>query len=131
MSNDTLYKAKLSFDKLNGKLHFLNKQPSGGDHPCYIVAASNKKWVLAANYTGGSFAAFPLNKDGSLQPFAQLIQDTGSSIVKGRQDKPHVHATFFSPDERYVYNSFDLGTIQQIELTSGKTVHEHKFYGRV
>jgi 6-phosphogluconolactonase len=97
-----------SFDRENGRLTFINKQPSGGDNPCYITTDKNGKWVAVGNYTGGNLSAFAVNKNGSLQPYAQLIQHTGSSINKERQEKPHVHCTIFSPDGKYIFTP-DLG----------------------
>jgi 6-phosphogluconolactonase len=64
--------------------------------------------VIAGNYSGGSLAAFPINKDGSLQPYSQLIQHKGSSINKTRQEMPHVHSTVFSPKGDYLFTP-DLG----------------------
>ncbi len=100
--------SSFSFDKKEGKLHFLNTQVSGGDDPCYVALNENEKWLAVANYTGGSAAVFPVNKDGSLKPFAQLIQDSGSSVNKERQEKAHVHETVFSPDYKYLFTP-DLG----------------------
>src|SRR5437868_3854634 len=59
--------AAYSFDKKAGTLTMLNKQSSGGDHPCYVNIDSKGKWVVAGNYTGGSLALLPVNPDGSLQ----------------------------------------------------------------
>ena len=100
--------AAYSFNKTTGKLSFINKQLSGGDHPCYVATTNNNKWLTVANYTGGSASVFGLNADGSLKPDPQVIQHTGNSIVKDRQDKPHVHSTVFSPKEDYLFVS-DLG----------------------
>jgi 6-phosphogluconolactonase len=97
-----------SFNKQSGKLTFINKQPSGGDNPCYVAVHKRGKWVVVGNYSGGSLSAFPINKDGSLQPFAQNIQHSGSSINKQRQEKAHVHSTVFSPNEKYLFAP-DLG----------------------
>ena len=97
-----------SFDKREGKLSFINQQPSGGDDPCFVTVDQTGKWVVIANYSGGSLAAFPVNKDGSLAPYSQLIQHKGSSINKQRQEKAHVHSTFFSPDYQYILAP-DLG----------------------
>jgi len=98
-----------SFDKNAGKLNYINSQLSGGDHPCYVSVTKNNKWVAIANYSGGSAAVYPVNKNGALEPSAQFIQDTGSSANKSRQEKPHVHAAVFSPDERFLFTP-DLGT---------------------
>ncbi|MGI8581235.1 MAG: lactonase family protein [Chitinophagaceae bacterium] len=86
------------FDHKKGKLTFINKQSSGGDNPAYVSVNNTGKWVIAGNYSGGSLSAFPVNGDGSLQPFAQLIEHSGKSVNKERQEKPHVHATVFSPE---------------------------------
>lgn len=98
-----------AFDGATGKLTFLNKQLSGGDHPCYISVDKNNKWVVTANYSGGNVAVLPLAEDGSLLPHVQLIQHEGQSVNPKRQDKPHVHAAVFSPDYHYLYTP-DLGT---------------------
>jgi 6-phosphogluconolactonase len=96
------------FDAKTGKLNFVNKQSSGGDNPAYVAIDKSGKWVVAGNYSGGSLAAFPVNSDGSLQPFRQLIQHEGTSINKERQEKAHVHATVFSPKADYLFTP-DLG----------------------
>lgn len=97
-----------AFDPLNGALKFLNKVPAPG--PAYISVDRNKKIVVTANYGGGSVTAVQLNADGSLaEDHVQTLQHEGSSVVKDRQDKPHVHSVVFSPDERYLLAP-DLGT---------------------
>ncbi|GAO43628.1 lactonase family protein [Flavihumibacter petaseus] len=91
-----------SVNPSDGKLTFLNKLPSGGDYPCYITASDNRKWVIAANYGGGSLVAYPLLIDGSLADKQQLIQHTGKGTNPDRQEGPHVHSTTITPDGRYV-----------------------------
>ncbi len=100
--------SSFAFNKSSGQLSFVNKQPSGGDNPCYVAVHQNNRWLVLGNYSGGSLSAYPINSDGSLQPFSQNIQHTGSSVNKTRQDKPHVHCTVFSPDYKYLYTP-DLG----------------------
>lgn len=85
------------FNRQKGNLTFINKQSSGGDNPAYVSVHKSGKWIVAGNYTGGNLSAFNANEDGSLRPFSQLIQHSGSSINKQRQGQPHVHATVFSP----------------------------------
>ena len=97
-----------TFDKKNGQLTLLNSQLSGGDDPCFVSVTKDGKWVAVGNYSGGSFSVFPINEDGSLKPSAQVIQHEGSGPNKGRQAKPHVHATVFSPDNNYLLVT-DLG----------------------
>jgi 6-phosphogluconolactonase len=98
-----------SFDRKNNQLNFINKVPSGGDNPCYVAVHKSNKWITVANYSGGSLSAFKINKDGGLQPFSQLIPHQGKSINPQRQERPHVHATVFSPNYNFLYAP-DLGT---------------------
>lgn len=97
-----------SFDRGSGQLRQLNRQTSGGDNPCYVNVHKAGKWVVVGNYSGGSLAVYPLNADGSLQPFSQLIQHEGRSVNKDRQEKAHVHAAVFSPAQDHLFVP-DLG----------------------
>ena len=48
-------------DAATGKLDFLDQQPSGGTGPCHVtVADPGGRYVLVANYSSGSVAAFPV-----------------------------------------------------------------------
>jgi 6-phosphogluconolactonase len=98
-----------SFDAATGNLVALNTQSSQAKGSCYISIDKTQKWAVVANYSSGSLTALPLNSDGSVAPAAQVIQHTGSGFVKDRQEKPHVHSTIFSPDEKFLYVA-DLGT---------------------
>ena len=100
--------SSFSFNHATGPLTLINQQLSGGDHPCYISTDKHGRWIVVGNYSSGNLSVLPVNKDGSLQPYTQLIQHTGNSVNKQRQDKPHVHATVFSPDSKYVFSP-DLG----------------------
>jgi 6-phosphogluconolactonase len=97
-----------SFNNKKGTLKFLNTRLSGGDDPCYVSVTNDDKWLAVANYTGGNVAVFPLNLNGSLRAYSQLIQDSGSSINKDRQEKAHVHESVFSPQYKYLITP-DLG----------------------
>jgi 6-phosphogluconolactonase len=97
-----------AFDKATGNLTLLNKQNSGSQGPCYISIDATGKWVIVGHYSGGTVTAFQVEKDGSLKSYGQMIAHSGSSVNKDRQDKPHVHATVFSPDQRFLFVP-DLG----------------------
>ncbi len=104
----TGYIAAFAFNKASGTLSFLNKQESGGKHPCYVAIDKSGKWVFAGNYSSGSVAVLPVKPNGMLDSAKQVIQHEGSSVVEGRQEEPHVHATFLSPDNKTLYVP-DLG----------------------
>jgi len=112
-----------SFDKEKGTLTYINKQQTGGDHPCYVDIDKTGKWVFAGNYSSGSLSVFPVNADGSLGATTTHITHTGSGPTKGRQDNPHVHCTKISPDNNWLYVP-DLGIdkvmIYAFDATTGK-----------
>ncbi|HEX6227335.1 MAG TPA: lactonase family protein [Chryseolinea sp.] len=97
-----------SFNSATGELKLLNNILSQGDHPCYISVDDKKKFVFIGNYSGGNLLSVPLNPDGSFATDVQNIQHEGSSVVKERQEKAHVHAVVLSPDGRYLFVP-DLG----------------------
>ena len=123
----TGFVASFSFDNKTGRLSFINKQESGGKHPCYVSIDKSGKWVFAGNYTSGTVAVLPVNADGGLGITTQTIQHEGSSVVAGRQDEPHVHSTVLSRDNKTLYVA-DLGidkvTLYKFNNSSGKLI-EH------
>jgi 6-phosphogluconolactonase len=98
-------------DKGSGKWIKLNDEPvpSGGDHPCYISINSKERFVMVANYSGGSLAVMPVDQSGRLGGVVQLVQQQGSSVNPARQQSPHVHTALFTPKEKHVVIA-DLGT---------------------
>lgn len=100
--------AAFSFDKQSGNLSFINKQWSGGKHPCYVTTDKKGKWVIAGNYSSGSLALLPVRKDGGVDSARQVIEHEGSSVNDDRQQGPHVHATVLSDDNKYLFVP-DLG----------------------
>jgi 6-phosphogluconolactonase len=97
----------LKYNQENGKLDTLNKSDGQGASSCYII--NDDATVLTANYGSGSISVFGKNKDGSLTKVKQVVQHTGKGINPKRQDKPHAHMVYFSPDKKYVL-AVDLGT---------------------
>jgi len=97
-----------TFDPINGTLSFLNQQSSGSQDPCHISITKDGRWLLVANYSGGSLASFPVEPNGAVHSFTQHIIHEGKSINEQRQEKAHVHSVFFSPDEKFLLTP-DLG----------------------
>jgi 6-phosphogluconolactonase len=89
-----------SIDHATGKLTFLNEVPSRGADPCYIIVDKTGKYVLVANYTGGSIAVFPVLEDGKLGEASAFVQHTGHGTNPSRQEGPHAHSIDLSPDNR-------------------------------
>lgn len=92
----------------NGHLSFINKEPSMGDDPCYITISKNGKWAIVADYSSGSGAVYPINKDGSLSEAVSVIKHYGHGTDMSRQQSPHIHSTVLSPDNKFLFVQ-DLG----------------------
>jgi 6-phosphogluconolactonase len=100
-----------SIDRVSGKLTFLNEVPSRGADPCYLTVDKTGKYVLVANYAGGSLAVFPVLADGKLGEASTLLQHTGHGTNPERQEKAHVHSVDLSRDNRFAMVD-DLGLDQ-------------------
>jgi 6-phosphogluconolactonase len=97
-----------SIDRATGKLTFLNEVPSRGADPCYISVDQTGKYVLVANYAGGSVAVFPVLADGKLGEATAFVQHTGHGTNPQRQEGPHPHSIDLSPDNHFAMVD-DLG----------------------
>jgi 6-phosphogluconolactonase len=97
-----------SIDRATGKLTFLNEVPSRGADPCYITVDRTGKYVMVANYTGGSLAVFPVLADGKLGEASAFVQHTSHGTNPTRQEGPHAHSIDLSPDNRFAMVD-DLG----------------------
>lgn len=94
-----------------GKLKLLNRQSALGTAACYLDVDATGKTVLAANYSTGSVASLPVEKDGSLGKAASFFQHVGASVDPARQKEPHAHCIVVSPENKFVYAA-DLGLDQ-------------------
>jgi len=97
-----------SVDQATGKLTFLNEVATRGADPCYVTVDRSGKFVLVANYTGGSIAVFPILPDGKLGDATAFVQHTGHGTNPERQEGPHAHSINMSPDNRFAFVD-DLG----------------------
>ena len=88
-------------------LTLLNRQSSGGAHPCF-VSINDSGHVLTANYTGGNIGLLKLETDGSLSELLDVQQHTGKGI-SDRQEAPHAHSVWTHPGDGSII-AVDLGT---------------------
>ena len=75
-------------DSKSGALRKLNVVDSGGSIPCYIVPDPSGKFLLVANYTGGSYAVIRVKPDGSLGETTDVVKPSGPMSVYDAKDKP-------------------------------------------
>jgi 6-phosphogluconolactonase len=97
-----------SVDQATGKLTFLDEIATRGADPCYVTIDRTGRYVLVANYTGGSVAVFPILADGKLGAATAFVQHTGHGTNPQRQEAPHAHSIMMTPDNRYAIVN-DLG----------------------
>ena len=120
----------------DGSLKILNVISSGGTGPAHLSIDASGKWVLAANYGGGSFSVLPINTDGSVGAATDTVllprgtygvqpavdAPPGSFAISGH-DAPHAHQAQTDPSGNFVYVN-DLATdriyIYKFDKTAGK-----------
>jgi 6-phosphogluconolactonase len=110
-----------------GELVPINNQLSDGSPPCHVSVDSKNQFVFSGNYHKGTVESFLIKSEtGSIQPASSIIQHEGSG-PDPRQEKPHVHYTGLTPDEKYLA-AVDLGTdsLTTYEVSpDGKLIKAH------
>ena len=124
-----------TIDARSGRLARLNIVSSEGAGPAHLSVHPSGKYVLVANYHGGSFAVLPILPDGRVASATDVKQDTqapgpihaksappGSFAISGH-DRPHAHMIESDPSGNFVLGC-DLGTdtihVWRLNKQSGK-----------
>jgi len=112
-----------SIDRTNGQLTLLNTKGSGGAGPTYVSIHPSGKFLLVANYFGGSVAVLPILSDGRLVDATDVKQDSGQlgpttavnappgSFAFSGHDRTHAHMIQSDASGRFVMH-VDLGLDQ-------------------
>jgi 6-phosphogluconolactonase (cycloisomerase 2 family) len=124
-----------AIDPVTGGLALLNTVGSGGAGPTYVSIHPSGKYLLVANYFGGSIAVLPILEDGRLGEAVDVQNDSGKigptravnapkgSFAFSGHDRTHAHMIQSDPSGRFVVHC-DLGLDQiyvwQIDLGTGK-----------
>jgi 6-phosphogluconolactonase len=87
--------------KPDGALEVINSAPTGDGGGAHIAVHPSGKFLLTAQYGGGSVAFFPLDAEGRLGAATVIKHEGGSGVVKPVQTRPHAHWVGFSPDLRF------------------------------
>jgi 6-phosphogluconolactonase len=107
----------------DGTLQLLNTVSSGGKGPAHLSVHPSGKFVLVANYFGGSVAVLPILPDGNLGEATDIRQDAGTvgpakatsappgSFAFSGHDQAHAHMIEADPSGRFVLH-VDLGLDQ-------------------
>jgi 6-phosphogluconolactonase len=106
--------------RADGKLELLNTVRSGGAGPTYVSIHPSGRFVLVANYFGGSVAVLPILPDGRLGAATDVKNDAGKlgpnkathapsgSFAISGHDRTHAHMIQADPAGRFVLHA-DLG----------------------
>jgi len=104
----------------DGKLQLLNSVKSGGSGPTYVSIHPSGRYLLVANYFGGSVAVLPILADGRLGEASDVKLDSGTigprraknappgSFAFSGHDRTHAHMIQADPAGRFVLH-VDLG----------------------
>jgi len=107
-------------NRQDGSLQPLNTVSSGGDGPTYVSIHPSGRFLLIANYFGGSIAVLPIREDGSLGDATDVKNDAGKigpttaanapdgSFAFSGHDRTHAHMIQADPTGRFVLH-VDLG----------------------
>ena len=67
-----------------------------GDDPCFITLSPDGKYILTADYSGGSVSLYPI-RGGEVAEMAQKIHFKGSGPLTRRQASSHIYQVRFLP----------------------------------
>ena len=122
-------------NKDSGNLMLLNTVGSGGAGPAYVAVEPSGKYVLVANYAGGSLAVLPVRPDGGLREASDVIHPSGSLNLSRPVDNPpgnfapsdhqssHLHMVGFDPQGRYIIADdagLDQILVWRLDQSNGK-----------
>ncbi|MDP6719787.1 MAG: lactonase family protein [Pirellulaceae bacterium] len=109
-----------SIDRADGRLKLLNTVRSGGAGPTYVSIHPSGRFLLVANYFGGSVSVLPILPDGRLGNATDIKNDVGKigptkatnappgSFAISGHDRTHAHMIQADPSGRFVLH-VDLG----------------------
>ncbi len=110
-------------DRADGHLTLLNTVRSGGAGPTYVSVHPSGRFVLVANYFGGSVAVLPIRPDGGLGDATDIKNDAGQigpiratnappgGFAVSGHDRTHAHMIQADSTGRFVLH-VDLGLDQ-------------------
>lgn len=109
-----------AINRADGTLKLLNTVRSGGAGPTFVSLHPSGKFLLVANYFGGSVAVLPVQEDGRLGDATDVKTDEGKvgptraahappgSFAISGHDRTHAHHIMADPSGRFVLH-VDLG----------------------
>jgi 6-phosphogluconolactonase len=105
------------------KLHLINCNLLEEKPPCHVSISTGKQVLISSNYHENKMIVYN-TLDGLILSSPLIGSHVGSSINPLRQEKPHIHCSMFTHDEKYIL-SIDLGIDKMIvsAVEDNKLVH--------
>lgn len=94
---DSDFASAFLLDRETGKLRLLGQAATGGMNGVHLALTSSGHFLLVANYASGSVAALPVETDGMLRSFADLLELPGEPGPH-RQEQRGSHPHHIVPD---------------------------------
>lgn len=94
--------AAFSIDAVKGSIRLINREITVDSTICHIQRDANSRFLTVTSYHGGMIGLFSITEEGAIGRKLDVQQHEGSSRHPERQDRPHPHSTFYSPDGRYL-----------------------------
>lgn len=115
--------AAFRIDEKEGQLILLNQKATVQGTTCHIQRDRNSRFLTVTSYHGGMIGLLQIEEDGSIGELLGVQQHEGGSVDPERQDRPHPHSSFYSPDGRYLLVQ-DLGLdeiiVYKVDIEAGK-----------
>ena len=109
-----------AISRADGQLKLLNTVRSGGAGPTYVSVHPSGRFLLVANYHGGSVAVLPIGPDGGLGAATDIKMGVGTlgptkatnappgTFAFSGHDRTHAHMIAADPSGRFILH-VDLG----------------------
>jgi 6-phosphogluconolactonase len=119
--------AAFAIDSKEGSLRLINRKETVASTTCHIQRDENSRFLTVTSYHGGMIGLFDITEEGAIGQQLDVKQHVGSSQHPERQDRPHPHSSFYSPDGRYLLVS-DLGldriVTYRLDEAANKLIHQ-------
>ncbi|MGO4544743.1 lactonase family protein [Paenibacillus sp. 2TAB23] len=100
--------AAFAIEPAKGAIKLLNREITVDSTTCHIQRDAESRFLTVTSYHGGMIGLFSIQDDGTIGQKLDVKQHEGRSLHPERQDRPHPHSSFYSPDGRFLLVS-DLG----------------------
>ena len=113
-----------AIEEQSGRITALNRQSCGGKNGVHLSIDPTGRWIITANYGGGSVGVVPIEKDGTLGPRSDLASLSGEpGPNRAEQASSHPHDVVFDPSGRFLAvcdKGLDRVFVFRLDAANGK-----------